>query len=295
MTHFAALVVLLAAAAAAPARAETCALAVALEGEAALVVKLGAELEGRGIEIRPACTNRTARVERRGDALVISIVEATHAPIEREVRGMKTAAAVIESFVRDDLGTPLLEVRALVSRSPVVPPPREAPKRSAALSGVHVFGALESSVASDGTAWDGMHVGACVMVGRLCAGGRLRGSKVTSEDELWPQTRRESGELMFGLDVPFRLRRFLVTPGVAAGFGAIATEPESEMPSISANFRAETHVAFSVPLSRSFAVDLSVVGTLAQQVKREPGYMEDVPAEPYGFLRFGVGLRWGRR
>lgn len=294
MKLVAALAMLLVGAAAAPARAETCALAVSLEGDAQIVAKLGAELEGRGIAIRPACSDHSARVERRGDALVVSIVEATHAPIEREVRGVKTAAAVIESFVRDDVGTPLLEVRVPVPRALAPEPTRAAPPHSPELSGVHVFGVFESSMASDGTAWGGMHVGACVMVGRLCAGGRLRGSTVSSEDKFWSQTRRKSGEVLFGLDVPFRLHRFLLTPGVAAGVGDVTTGPR-EMLSRSANFRAEAHVAFSVPLSKSFALDLSVVGTLAQQVKREPGYMDDVPAEPFGFLRFGVGVRWGRR
>ncbi|MDX2087786.1 MAG: hypothetical protein SFX73_08050 [Kofleriaceae bacterium] len=295
MKRSAALAVVMAVTSAAPAYAETCALAVALEGDAQLVATLGAELAGRGIEIRPTCTDHTARVERRGDALAISIIEAAHAPVERVVRGMKTAAAVVESYVRDDVGTPLLEVRTPSPRPPApAETPSEAPKRSAELTGVHVFGVFESSVANDGTAWGGMHVGACIMVGRLCAGGRLRGSTVSTEDKFWSQTRRKSGEMMVGLDVPFRLRRFLLTPGAAAGVGDVTTGPR-EMRSRSANFRAEAHVAFSVPLSKSFALDLSVVGTLAQQVKREPGYMDDVPAEPFGFLRFGVGVRWGRR
>ena len=65
-------------------------------------------------------------------------------------------------------------------------------------------------------------------------------------------------------------------------------------PSRSNNFRGQAHVSLAVPLSRSFALDISVAGTLTQQVDREPGYMTNLD-EPLGYLRLGVGVRYGSR
>jgi hypothetical protein len=139
----------------------------------------------------------------------------------------------------------------------------------------------------------GMSLGACVMLGPLCAAVRLRGTGVENEHGVWDVTDRESGELLFGLDVPFRLGRFLLTPGVAAGPGGVATGDDAPT-SRSSNFRAQAHASLSIPLTTSFAVEVYIAGTLAQQVEREPGYMTTIE-EPYGFLRFGLGMRYGDR
>jgi hypothetical protein len=212
------------------------------------------------------------------------------------VREVQTAAAVIESFVRDDVGSPLLAIRPVAAAPAPVraalaePPPRARPRLP---TGWHFFGGLETSFANDGTQWMGMSLGACVMLGPLCAAARLRGGSVVAEHGVWDLADRRSGEILVGLDVPFRLGRFLLTPGVAAGTGDVTTKADAPT-SRSSYFRAETHVALSIPLTTSLAVDVYVAGTLAQQVEREPGYMTTIE-EPYGYLRFGLGMRYGDR
>jgi hypothetical protein len=210
---------------------------------------------------------------------------------------------VIESFVRDDVGSPLLAIRpAAAAPAPVrvapapvraaldeprTPPPPKLP------TGWHFFGGIETSLANDGTRWMGMSVGACVMLGPLCAAVRLRGNAVKNERGVWDVANRKSGEILVGLDVPFRLGRFLLTPGVATGGGDVTTKADAPT-SRSNNFRAQAHVSLSIPLTTSLAVDVYITGTLAQQVEREPGYMTTIE-EPYGFLRFGLGMRYGDR
>lgn len=272
---------------AARAYADDCPLHVKLDGDATLVAQLDAELADRGIATHGSCGARVAKIERHGDTIVISISDAA-----RTVSEIKTAAAVIESFVRDDVGSPLLAVR--------MPPRPRAPEPAVVLApppqlprGWHFFGAIETSIASDHSRWMGLQLGACRMVGVLCAAVRLRGGAVTNDGKQWSGTRRNAGELLLGFDIPFRVSRFLLTPGVALGFGDIETKTDN-VPSRSNNFRGQVHVSLAIPLTRAFALDLSASGTLAQQVERDPGYMTTID-EPLGYLRFGVGVRYGDR
>jgi hypothetical protein len=279
-------VLLLALVVAAQAHADDCPPQVELDGDVLLVAQLGAELAGRGIATSGSCPARVARIERHGDTLVISISDAA-----RTVREIKTAAAVIESFVRDD-GSPLLAVRipprprASAASLMALPPP-QLPR------GWHFFGVVETAIASDDSRWMGLQLGACRMVGVLCAAVRLRGGAVTNDGGQWSSTRRSAGELLLGFDIPFRISRFLLTPGAALGFGDIETVT-ADVQSRSNNFRGQVHVSLSVPLTHAFALDLSASGTLAQQVERDPGYMTTIQ-EPLGYLRFGVGVRYGIR
>jgi hypothetical protein len=264
-------------------RADACPPTVILDGDAVLVAQLGAELAGRGIATSGRCPARQVHVERRGGVLVISIADDA-----RAVSEIRTAAAVVESFVRD-VGSPLLEIRPVRKASaPVIANPAPQLPR-----GWHFFGGLEASVASDRTTWMGGQIGACRMIGVLCAAVRLRGGAVASDEGRWTTTRRKSGELLVGFDIPFRIRGYLLTPGVALGFGDITTE-SGTAPSRSSNFRAQVHVTFSIPLTRTLAIDLYTAGTLAQQVEREPGYMTTID-EPLGYLRFGLAMRYGSR
>lgn len=282
--------------AASEASADPCPPAVDLSGDANLVESVGAELRKRGIATTGSCDGRQAIVSRDGDDVVVDIDSAS-----RSVRGVGTAAAVIESFVREEVSSPLLAAR----RAPVL----SAPERPDVLvvvaererpSGWHFTAIGEATIANDGSGWGGMAFGACRMIGPLCPGVRLRGSMVTGDDPNDGMYRKAS-DLLVGLDVPFTIGRFLVMPGVAGGIGGMTTNNRamddggSWYPSTSNNLRAQVHASVSVPLTRTLALDVMVAGTLGQQVAREPGYMDAVPAEPFAFLRFGVGLRYGSR
>lgn len=283
-----ALVIAFVIAASASARADSCPPSVVLDGDPALVAQLGTMLAKRGIAVTGPCPSHVVHVEWRDDRLVVSIASAS-----RTVRELQTAATVIESFVREDVASPLLEIRPIVVARPRSIEKEVAPRaRPRPPEGWHLFGGLESSFANDGTRWMGASVGACVMLGPLCGAVRLRGNAVENERGVWGTTSRKSAEVMFGFDVPFRAGRFLLSPGVAAGYGALTTDEDAA--SRSNNLRAQAHVTLSIPLTRSLAVDVFVTGTLAQQVEREPGYMTTIE-EPFGFMRFGLGMRYGER
>jgi len=274
--------------------AAECRPTVTLVGDAALVASIGTDLVGRGIAIERAgsCPATSATIERRDDGLVVWISDAS-----REVREVQTAAAVIESFVRDDVGSPLLAARPIARHTYdddlALPAPLVWP------SGLHLVAGLETSFANDATEWLGVRLSACYMIGPLCPGVRLRGSAVANEeDDDWdPTWRRKSSELLVAIDAPIRVGTYLVTLGVAGGIGGVSTKNNPVVPNRSSGFRAEAMLAVSIPLSPKLALDVYATATAAQKVENEVGFAAEdmVPPEPVGFLRLGVAMRWGRR
>ena len=284
------------------ASAQTCGPAVLLAGDPELVAVVGELLGARGIELAPgACPSIRAHLERRGDALVIEVEPLDGPPIERVVAEAKTAATVIESFTRADVGSPLLATHAVPSTTsdelqvrsgPVV----LAPAPGAAARGVHVFGAFETSYATDRTSWLGAHVGACIMLGPVCAAARLRIANVATGPGVWKDALdRRSTELLVGLDIPFTFGRMVFSPGFAAGLGQMHTHGAThEMRSETGGMRADVHATLSVPISRHLALDLFGAADLTQETNVEWGpQMVPLPAEPRLIVRMGVGLRYG--
>jgi hypothetical protein len=286
---------------AAPAAA--CPPSVRLAGDEALAHSIGDVLRARGIALAPSgCRVIEARVERRGDAIAVTIDGET----ERIVREATTAATVIESFARPDVDAPLLAVRPVpIEREPVAitvepaiaPPPgaRSVPH------GWQVFTGFEMGFASDGAPWSGFHVGACKMLGPICLAARVRGStRVTGEP-----AEQHGVELLAGIDIPFRARGWLISPGFGFGPSTMATLDEDSRYVRTDGLRAGVHVTVSVPLTERFALDIGLAASLLQQLGLEEAGMfgngmpltpdASLPSEPWGFARFGVGVRYGRR
>jgi hypothetical protein len=216
--------------------------------------------------------------------------------VDRVVAEAHTAATVIESFVRADIGSSLL-----VTTAPPQPPrEREVvPRAVASVSssapsprGVHVFGAFETSFGNDRTGWIGAHVGACVMLGPVCGAARLRHATVISGPDIWNQTERRNIELL--IDVPFTVGPMLLSPGFAAGIGVMHTHGVTrDMSAETGGLRADVHATLSVPVWRKLALDLFVAADLTQEAHVEWGpEMVPLPAEPRLLLRFGAGLRY---
>jgi hypothetical protein len=292
--------------AAGPAHAEPCALVVALEGEPAAVETIGDRLTARGISTdTSACAGVRTRVERRGADFVIVFVAAEGGVVERVVSDPGTAATVIESFVRVDVASPLLASRPLppgpartVHREPA--PTSAPPSALRERTGVHVFGSLDSTVASDRTAWLGMQVGACIMLSVVCPSARFRFDMVMTGTTGWAaSTTRNSSDLLVGVDVPLAVASWMIVPGVAIGMGGIRTDYEPAIADSvkreTTGLRGELHATVLVPLSPTLAVDLSAAGVLLQETKIDEGAMTSLPGDPLRLVRFGVGLRYGRR
>jgi hypothetical protein len=280
-------------------RAEACP---PLAGDDELVRAIGDLLRSRGIDDREAsCPAIRARVERRGGAIAVEIVDPGGARIERIVSEVATAATVIESFVRADVGAPLLARRA-VPRPAIVeeaaPAPAPPPRRDPATRGVQLFAAVETSMGSDHTGWMGTQLGACISVGPLCAAARLREAKVVGGEGVWEggAIERESTELIVGLDIPLALGKQTLSPGFAAGLGAIRTGAAGTMdrePEGSAGLRADVHATLTVPIGRRLALDLSMAVDMSQATHVEWRSEMQMPAEPFALVRFGAGLRYG--
>ena len=233
------------------AQAEPCPPAVALTGDEALVAPIRELLGARGIapEI-PRCPAVRARVERRGPVLVVGIAGPDGTPIERSVTEIATAATVIESWTRSDVEAPLLAVRAVPAVEDAAP--RAVVASPPAARGIQLLAAEETSVASDGTVWQGMQLEACIMLGPICAAARVHGGKVIGRPASWAGFARNGAEAYAGIDVPIALGRARLTPGFAAGFGAMFTRYKSDGEKMGVEIsgpRAEVHVAFSLPLA----------------------------------------------
>jgi hypothetical protein len=290
------------------ARAEPCPPAATLTGDDDLVRAIRALLGARGIaDETPRCPAVRARVERRGAWLVVGVERPGGAPggapgglIERSVSEVATAATVIESWTRSDVAAPLLASREV----PVVdaPEPGAAAGSPPAARGIQLFAAEETSIASDGTVWQGMQLEACIMLGPICAAARLHGGKVISQPASWDGFERHGAEVYVGIDVPIAIGRARLTPGFAAGYGEMFTRHASDGEPMGMEIggpRAEVHAAVSWPLTAHLAVDLVTTGALTQATRiesRGPAVPDPAlvfPAEPRALLRFAVGVRYG--
>ena len=289
-----------------PAAAESCWPGVELSGDADTVAAVGELLSTRGVALAATeCGAVRARIERTDARLVIAVEQTDGTRVERTAGEPQTAATVIESFTRSDVGDPLLATRAVPADPPpprvrdTAPPPAQSQMLRAA-RGVHLLGAFETSYASDGTTWMGMHLGVCVMLGPVCAAARLRGSGVTDRPERWKnQVERRSVDLLVGFDIPFALRRWTLSPGIAAGIGQLHTRTQDRAMSIDAGRAcADFHVTLSIPIYKRLSIDVFGAADLMQVTEIEEvhlmsGEAIDLPDEPRFLLRAGVGLRYG--
>ena len=271
----------------------------ALGGDPDLVSTVSELLAARGV----SCSTVKAHLDREHGEIVVRSDDAV--PTERKVADPATAATVIESWSEHDVVDPLLAARPVVvaaaaATSPTIVVVTAAPPASppALLRGVQLFGSLETSLANDRTEWLGAQVGACVMVGPICAAARLRFANVADGPGPWSGgLERHGSELLVGGDVPFKIGRALVAPGFGGGIGDVHTRLENGehgMGSETAGLRADVHATVSYPLSATLALDVSPALDLTQATHSESNAPMPLPDEPLWLVRLGIGLRYGR-
>jgi len=250
-----------------------CPPAAAVDGDAALAREIADALALRGVgAASPRCPAAVAHVERRGERIVVRI-----ASVERDVSTPATAATVIESFARSDLTAPLLRAPA--------PPQPPAPK-PAVQRGVQLFAAAETARGSDATSWFGAELGACITLGRVCAGARMRLAGLADGE-----TFRHAHELLLGVDLPVG---GVWSLGVALGMGEIHTRMiGSDDARETAGPRADLHATVSIPIGRRTAFDLAVAAELVGARRVEGGSALSLPDEPRALVRLGAGIRFG--
>jgi hypothetical protein len=300
-----------------------------LRGDAQLVGPIAAVLVERGVA-QPGGGDREGRdcpavdvtVRREGEALVVSAGGGDAPPVRREVTDVRTAATVIESWVRTDVQAPLLAGRAPASwdaendaetdaekDTPITatgdpsPPPPALVSAPAAAAGqkdgrlVQVFTVAETSLGSDRTSWVGAQVGACVMLGAVCAGARARFASVASGPGPWQsELDRRGVEMLLGADLPMRLGRATLSPGVAAGVGWIHTHEESSRSKgdETGGLRGEAHLALSYAIRSRLALELALSLDVTQATHVETASSSaPLPDEPRLLARLGAGVRFG--
>ena len=300
------------------ARAGSCPPAVALSGDDDAVRAVRDQLAARGIAGEtPSCPALRAQVERRGAQLVVRMVQAgqpgvpahgsddgAEGGIERVIGEPQTAATVIESWVRGDVASSLLEPRDVPPPDAVAPPSASGEPSA---TGIQLFAAAETSLASDRTVWQGLQLGACIMLGPVCATARVRAAKVVARSDAWRRFKRKSGELLGGIDIPIAVGGLRLRPGVSAGYGSMLTHQvgdDREAGIEMSGLRAEAHIGLSIPLSAHLAIDLVTAAELTQATAIETRGMPVAtsapadsmvasPDEPRALFRLAVGIRYG--
>ena len=293
---------------------------VALVGDGETVSALTQRLADRRIAVVSPAGTETVQVRVQPDAagIRLSIQDRNGHTVERIVANAEIAAAVVESWVRDDLARPLLEPHEIailertppVSRSPVPARPRPS-------SGPSVTVAGTTSLATDGSLWIGAALGACVRVGALCVGLEIQaagdsatmgnigaryaaacdGSSASSQPQQ-RQLTRLGAEALLTADLPLRIRSATFGPGIGLGAGWLSTNAALDDRSASATtvgLRVETRVLLSWPLAWGLAVDAGLWADVLPFAHRSiftSGEFE-LPGEPLGFLRAQLGLRYG--
>jgi hypothetical protein len=261
----------------------------------------------------PGCGAVRASVDRRADQVFLRVKDEDGRASERQVTTASAAVTLIETWARADLGGPLLRPRSLALELP-------APVEPAGVSATAIdlprpalpFGAdvlAETSRASDGSSWIGAVASACARVGHVCVGPALRwasdaGSAGGSADS---PTRRRAVEAMVAARLPITFGRSTLAPGLAMGYGWLAsesipqidsTEPEGASQNDPIHYdtsgvRAEASLAFAVAINRWVAIELRVASSLVPGAQIDGFDEAEVAAEPRVCFHGALGLRVG--
>jgi len=297
------------------ASAAACRPGVRLDGDAALVGVVGAALGERGIATAAAdddparaaaCTPARVTLQRRDDRIAVSIAGREPA-VAREVTDARTATTVIESWVRVDVEEPLLASRTVAMAAPRPPavsaPPAPAPPATTTTitappptggRGVQLFALAERSIASDGTAWLGLQLGACVALGPFCLGGRARFAVADGPQLQQDDLERHGFELLFDGDLPVHFGRATLSPGLGIGIGSVHTHQKGTGQSESTGGpHAEAHVSLLYGLRPHLALEFAMSFDVTETTHVESSSAVMLPDEPEFFARFGAGVRFG--
>jgi hypothetical protein len=274
--------------------ASACPPTVRLTGDTELSAELASVLSRRGIATNGDCPALPVIVEKRGKTTVVSQGDADERVDSREVTDVRTAATVIESWVRTDLEAPLLGHRPVTDlESPdriVAAPP---PKRSAHPIQVYALG--ETSLASDHTTGLGALVGGCLVVGPACLGGRFRFTNVEEGPSEWEAVMdREAVDALLDVDFSKPVGNLRLSAGAGLGLGWIHTHEEQSPPDTKETLgvRVEPHATVSYSVSRHFALESTLSLSVGETIHVSTSTPERLPDDPRLMGRAALGLRF---
>lgn len=212
------------------ARAELCAARVELEGEPAVVGKVGDELARLGVErgvAAPGCRGVRARVEADVEGVAVAIRDGSRRSEGRVVSDPAIAASWIDSWLHDDL-----DGRAWLLAAPVALPVATAPVVTRASTPVprpswseraQLTVGWEHAWTDDDASADGVGVAGCVRVGMLCVGGRGRYLRDADRSVELTAMGRSDLVLLATVALPVRAGRMSIAPELGLGVGRTAT------------------------------------------------------------------------
>lgn len=310
----------------------TCAPAVLIEGDPALVPAIAAALLSRGLgpATDDGCPVTRVLVQRRDPHIAVLLRDEIRST-ERQVIDRETAVSLIESWVRSDLSAPLLlgSIAALppssMSQSPDSPPSTTWDARGT----VSLHGLFAMDVA--GRPWMGAGLRGCARVFRLCIGGAwqtLGQLTLSGEDG-----RRVVTELFAIVALPARVGRAWLWPSLGLGVSwlhvstrlllrdgegdPIELEPEDTIAvnasTVAASadqghLQAEARLGLVIPLRYGLSLGLAaaldatltprtaplLMGPLSSTGESSTGVVQ-LTTPPWGMVLGQLGLQWSPR
>jgi hypothetical protein len=206
-----------------------------IDGDPGAVEDIKAILSEHGLSTEPAegCPFVSALIENKDGRLHVTVIDPYERTSERLVDDASAAAALIESWVFDNLGMKWIEPRW--DRPPPATPPEpektpEEPEKETQL--VDLFAGAEGSRGTDGSYWAGAMIGGRRHLGPVAPGIQLRfASMIARPDSEQSQSlTRQAVDGLIKVEVPLQFGRFLLQPGIGYGFGWIRTDGEAADP-----------------------------------------------------------------
>jgi hypothetical protein len=282
---------------------DVCPPSATVEGESAAAVR--DLLGGRGIaEPTEGCQGVHARLSAAQGGLEVEVTDPAGRQSRRDVDSPSQAATLIESWARSDLSAALLTPPVLAFTAPAERPVDAEPTTIVreVVRPTHDLGlAVGATIAhsNDGAFWAGAELQGCVRVGRLCVGADarvLRDMEVTKREI---HARRMSSDMLLLADLPYRVGKAMITPGLGVGLGWLHNGvPRLHQHAADADrggMRTTAHLTVSIPLTHHLSFDVGLaldVSPFAQTSTWDSGGV-DVPGDPRVFQRGLASLRYG--
>lgn len=214
---------------------------VQLDGAAATSNAIRARLLEAGVDVvdpggAGACPSVFATVIQLRNSVSVELRDSDGRRARRTVSTCEVAATWIESWIRRDLGAPLMPA-VFVARQPLPGPAVATPAMTPAVDASpapvvrapvgrwSVAVVTEAVTATDDSAWRTVRASACVRVGSFCIGadGRYGDASELSANHGDTLARRRAADVVAVVHRPFFLGRAMLSPSVGAGLGWMNT------------------------------------------------------------------------
>ena len=306
---------------------------VVLDGDSEVGSAVAQALTERGIRVVPSAGTESVQVHVQPDpaGIRLFIYDRNGHVVERIVANAEVAAAVVESWVRDDLARSLLDpheispaesgpakaplpASAIAASGPAPSGVTSSPAHAGATSRMNMTVLGQTSLATDGSLWIGAALGACVRVGPFCVGidvqfagdtaatGNAGALYTVADSSACAEPRRKltrmGGNALMTADLPLRVGAGTIGPGFGVGAAWLSTDAQLDQHSGSTTnvgLVAQPRIQFFWPLAWGLAADVGLGADILPLAHRKhlTASSFNLPGEPLGFLHAGLGLRYG--